>query len=222
MSLEDLTGSGKFISDLIATNPVGSTDPKSEGDDHLRGIKNVLKNSLPNITGAITATQAELNSLAGRQAFIDIFLKAATEGAARTAIKADMAPTTVQLFDQSAAPTFWTKLTTLDDYGIKIVSGTGGVSSGSASYSSRLVSTFVTATELHTLTAGQSGLPAHAHVIAVGTANLANGAGAFGPGSTGSTLSAQVPAQNASQGHQHSLNLTLDVQTRHVIRAQKN
>lgn len=65
MSLEDLTGSSKYISDLVETNPDGATDPKSQGDDHIRGIKNTLKNTFPNITGAVTATQAELNVLDG-------------------------------------------------------------------------------------------------------------------------------------------------------------
>lgn len=65
MALEDLTGTGKYIDDLVATNPVGSTDTKNTLDDHIRGVKNVLKNSLPAITGPITATQDELNKLDG-------------------------------------------------------------------------------------------------------------------------------------------------------------
>jgi len=65
MGLESLTGSSVYIDDLVATNPVGGTDPKSEGDDHIRGIKKVLLNTMPNITGAITSTQAELNILDG-------------------------------------------------------------------------------------------------------------------------------------------------------------
>lgn len=64
MALEALTGASVFIDDLVNTNPV-SGDPKSEGDDHIRGIKNVLINTFANITGAITATQAELNILDG-------------------------------------------------------------------------------------------------------------------------------------------------------------
>lgn len=52
------------IADLVITNPT-SIDPKSEGDDHIRNIKKALKTDLPNITGPITATQAELNVLDG-------------------------------------------------------------------------------------------------------------------------------------------------------------
>jgi microcystin-dependent protein len=43
MALEDLTGTNKGINSLVITNPDG-LDPKSEGDNHLRGIKNVLVN----------------------------------------------------------------------------------------------------------------------------------------------------------------------------------
>lgn len=60
MGLESVT----HISDLVVTNPLGS-DPKSQGDDHLRNIKVALKTDLPNITGPVTATQDELNVLDG-------------------------------------------------------------------------------------------------------------------------------------------------------------
>ncbi len=36
---------GDYINDLVVTNPPG-TDPKSQGDDHLRLIKDTLQNSL--------------------------------------------------------------------------------------------------------------------------------------------------------------------------------
>lgn len=48
MALESAT----YINDLAAANPVG-TDPKSQGDDHIRLIKQVLKNSFLNLSGAI-------------------------------------------------------------------------------------------------------------------------------------------------------------------------
>ena len=65
MALEDLTGSNKFIDDLVVTNPVGSTDTKSTLDDHIRGIKNVLKNQFPNLIESMSCTAAELNKLDG-------------------------------------------------------------------------------------------------------------------------------------------------------------
>ena len=48
MSLESAT----TIAQLVASNPT-PTDPKSQGDDHLRLIKSVLQNSFPNFTGPI-------------------------------------------------------------------------------------------------------------------------------------------------------------------------
>lgn len=55
---------GTYISDLVATNPT-SSDPKSQGDDHLRLIKSTLQNTFPNVKGAVTPTQSELNALVG-------------------------------------------------------------------------------------------------------------------------------------------------------------
>lgn len=63
MALEDLTGT-KYLDALVSTNPA-TTDVRSEGDDHLRGIKNVLKLTFPNLTAAMTATAAQLNTLTG-------------------------------------------------------------------------------------------------------------------------------------------------------------
>lgn len=64
MGLEDLTGS-KYIDSLNASNPDGVEDKVSTADDHIRGLKNVLKKTFPNVTGAILPTQAEMNVLDG-------------------------------------------------------------------------------------------------------------------------------------------------------------
>ncbi len=55
-----------FIKDLIPTNPEG-TDPKSQGDDHLRLIKQCLLNQFPGFTEgkAIDLTESQLNALGG-------------------------------------------------------------------------------------------------------------------------------------------------------------
>ena len=55
---------GTFINSLNASNPV-ATDGLAQADDHLRLIKSTVKATFPNVTGAITATQAELNVLDG-------------------------------------------------------------------------------------------------------------------------------------------------------------
>lgn len=61
MGLETVT----HISDLVVTNPVGATDPKSQGDDHIRNIKLALKTDFPAITGVVTSSHTELNLLDG-------------------------------------------------------------------------------------------------------------------------------------------------------------
>jgi hypothetical protein len=58
------TSSTVYIDDLNPLNPVVG-DPKSQGDDHIRFIKKVLKNTFPNIDGPVTATQTELNKTDG-------------------------------------------------------------------------------------------------------------------------------------------------------------
>lgn len=53
---------GTYISDLVATNPT-SSDATSQGDDHLRLLKSTIKATFPNITGAVTATHTQLNTV---------------------------------------------------------------------------------------------------------------------------------------------------------------
>lgn len=48
------------INQLVATNPDGA-DPKTQGDDHIRMIKQVLLTDFPNIAGAVTADHTELS-----------------------------------------------------------------------------------------------------------------------------------------------------------------
>lgn len=42
--------SGDFLDDLVRTNPTG-TDPRSQGDDHIRLLKTVLQNTFPDADG---------------------------------------------------------------------------------------------------------------------------------------------------------------------------
>lgn len=65
MSLESAT----YVNQLVVSNPDGA-DPKGQGDDHLRLIKNTLKNTFPNLNAAVNATPAEMNSLVGGNAVL--------------------------------------------------------------------------------------------------------------------------------------------------------
>jgi hypothetical protein len=53
---------GTYIDDLVSTNPT-ATDDVSQGDDHIRLLKSTIQASFPNITGAMTATQDDLNQI---------------------------------------------------------------------------------------------------------------------------------------------------------------
>lgn len=55
---------GDYIADLVITNPDGSADNASTADDHLRLIKKCVKQTFPNLTAAVTATAAQIESAA--------------------------------------------------------------------------------------------------------------------------------------------------------------
>ena len=73
----------QYIDDLVSTNPT-ATDNVSEGDDHIRGIKTTLKNTFPNVTGAITPTETELNYVDGVTSAIQTQLDAKQASATAT------------------------------------------------------------------------------------------------------------------------------------------
>lgn len=107
MPLEDLVGSNKFINSLNASWPLGSDFPDA-GDDHLRGTKNVLKNSFPNVTGPVTLTETQIN-------------------------QGSVPAGSVLAFYQAAAPAGWERVTGfINTFGIRIVGSAdaGGVSGG--------------------------------------------------------------------------------------------
>ena len=58
MALEN----GTYVNSLVPANPA-STDGLAQADDHIRLIKSTLQNTFPNLTGAVTATQADLNDI---------------------------------------------------------------------------------------------------------------------------------------------------------------
>lgn len=53
-----------YIDGLVPSNPI-STDALAQADDHLRLIKTTVKATFPNITGAISPTHTELNTING-------------------------------------------------------------------------------------------------------------------------------------------------------------
>ena len=142
--------SGTYINSLVATNPV-ATDGLAQADDHMRLIKAAIKATFPNITGAVTVTHTDLNT---------VTTPAFPAG-------------TRMLFQQTAAPTGWTKDTANDDKALRVVSGTAGtggtnaLSSLDATAVGTVSSSIAGATASHILTIAQ--MPAHSHT---GTVNL--------------------------------------------------
>lgn len=61
MALEDIEGPGKYLGSLNQANPA-SGDDRREGDNHIRGVKNTLRNTFPNVNGPVTATDTVMNS----------------------------------------------------------------------------------------------------------------------------------------------------------------
>lgn len=60
MPLENLEGDSVFINALVATNPTGTDYPFPDGDNHIRGIKKVLKNTFPNFNSQITRSSEDI------------------------------------------------------------------------------------------------------------------------------------------------------------------
>ena len=74
MGLESVT----YIPELTQTNPIGASDPKSEGDDHLRLIKTALLNTFGAFVGtagspaSVSLTEAQINDAARKAAIATI------------------------------------------------------------------------------------------------------------------------------------------------------
>jgi hypothetical protein len=116
---------------------------------------------------------------------------------------------TLMLFQQTAAPTGWTKQTTHNDKALRVVSGTAG-SAGATAFTSVFGSGKLTGS--HVLTIAQ--MPAHTH--SGGSTSNANRAA--GPSSNIS--GAATGSTGGDQGHDHTL--SLDLQYVDVIIASRN
>ena len=115
-----------------------ATDVYTQGDDHIRSIKNVLATQFPGIAGQgfaipITATEEEINFLSGVTSNI-VDQYTAIELAFADVQDSVPAPYgTVCLFNQAAAPTGWEQITSYDDYMVRIVNTAGGDTGGTDS-----------------------------------------------------------------------------------------
>ena len=195
--------SGTYINSLNSSNPA-ATDGLAFADDHMRLIKATILASFPNITGAMTATHTVLNGLDARVTAIETGVHASG---------------TKLLFQQTAAPTGWTKDTTnYNDHAIRVVTGTAG--SGGTNAFSTLDATAVGTvnSSISGATAGVyltlSQIPSHTHT---GNVNLRtnweagySGLSPVGTGSarfdgTGSSPSFTTNAAGSGGSHWHGV-----------------
>jgi hypothetical protein len=180
MSLETAT----YIDGLNVANPT-ATDLKSQGDDHLRLIKSTIKATFPNLTGAVTPTQAQLNQI-GTGTFSGNATTATTAAACSgNSATANTASTlsgnwtslpagTRMPFAQAAAPPGWTQDTSdnANNRMLRVVSTAGG---GVAGTHSPILNNVVPS-HTHTLTTGNESAththgvtdPGHSHTSPAG------------------------------------------------------
>lgn len=122
---------------------------------------------------------------------------------------------TRMLFQQSTAPTGWTKDVSINDRALRVVSGAVGIG-GSVNFSTLFARTTVDST---TLVASQ--MPSHGHVMKVGKTGVENQISVNGPYlhasytslSAGSysdvTINNSVQANGGNGSHSHGLDLRL-------------
>jgi hypothetical protein len=171
-------------------------------------------------TGAVPKTLADgelyIDQLNGKLYWAD------ATGVIRSTYLQNFVPGTRILFQQSTAPTGWTKDVTLNDRALRVVSGTVGTG-GSAAFSAVFNASGVTGATA--LTVAQ--MPSHAHAAYVGDPGhqhsmSTQGGFSGGPGNvaqsgvyqgkyytdiSGTGISVSIGANGGNQAHTHPLNL---------------
>ena len=184
-------------------------------------LKNFVESNLPirNVAGAApTVTDDSADGFEIGSAWVDTsagivyMCTDETAGAASWANISDPFPSgTKMLFQQTAAPTGWTKDTTHNDKALRIVSGTVGTG-GSVAFSTVFG---ITATDAHTLTVDQ--IPAHTH-----TYNQPAGLIEVGTGSNKTLNGSSTNTGSTGGGTGHSHNIDLQVNYVDIIIATKD
>lgn len=116
---------------------------------------------------------------------------------------------TAMLFIQAAAPTGWTKSTTLNDYALRIVSGTGGGTGGSTAFSTALGASGTSgATTLST-----SQIPSHNHAFYFGSSSASSAnvhISAYTANGNNSTYFSGMTYTGGGGSHTHSLGINVN------------
>ena len=203
MPIEPMEGA-RYIADLNEKWPLGSDEPSST-DDHLRGIKNILKNTFPNLTGPVTGTQDDLNA---------------------TAIPSG----STMLFYQKNPPAGWSRATITNDYLVRVIkdsSSVGGTTGGTDNpklnnkvpvHTHRVSGNTSTESATHNHS-GSIGSDSHTHTVSEVIGDPGGGL-AFGSGrdlktktTSSDSHSHSVTINSANANHNHSLTITSDNNT---------
>jgi microcystin-dependent protein len=226
MSLESTT----TIAGLVAANPTAG-DPFSQGDDHLRLIKTVLKAAFPGAAAAgftipITATEAELNFVHGVTSAVQTQIDAA---AARIPVGI------IAMWSGTSAPTGWrlcNGVAGAPDLRDKFILGLGttyptiGATGGTAdavivahthtATSTPNITGLTTSATTHTHSTGGN-LTDHTHTyqaVVSGGATLAAGSGyTLAPATSGTISAGHTHDIAASGSHTHDITGIMTVAT---------
>ena len=151
---------GNFISDLDITNPT-ATDLKSQGDDHLRLIKKVIRGTFVNLNAAVRATPEQLNLIAD----------GAYTAAGLNGNWAQLPAGTRMPFAQAAAPTGWVQDVSdnANNRMLRVVSTAGGGVAGT--HSPILNNVVPSHTHTYSGTSGGHNTD-HAHLVSANTGGM--------------------------------------------------
>ena len=137
---------------------------------------------------------------------------------------------TIMLFQQTSAPTGWTKLTTHDNKTLRVVSGAAG-SGGTTAFSTALAAqTMTTSLVAGSTTLNETQIPLHTHFGAAASVSYKyyNTNGGYYTGMGSGAPSGSTAPIGGGQSHTHasggSMNSTLDLAVLYVdiIMASKN
>jgi len=147
------------------------------------------------VTMSATKADKVVPSAAGNVALLDAAGNLSDSGSTSLSFGAG----TKMLFQQTAAPTGWTKVTaSVDDKALRVVSGSAS-SGGSVAFSTAFGTT---ATDSHTLSISE--MPAHTHSAAARTNQIETTGGAA---AQGYAIDANTGSTGGGAGHTHGIDL---------------
>lgn len=151
---------GTYVSDLNLNNPT-ITDQIDQGDDHIRLIKKTIKNSFPNVAGAVTLTHTAINALPTDITSLQTTINTTvTDGLALKAPLAAPTFTGIASADTPAAGTSTTQLATTEFVGTELtnyVAAAANIGADSVALGTKTTGNY--AAQVHGDTNNSSGVP---------------------------------------------------------------